>query len=199
MRAPIASGMGSEGYRRREARHECSAAGAGMSFRSGAPLASGCRSRCVALESLRRKLSDLAKGRPQCAVQFPFRKSSFFWPLSRHRRLCSTPRAAPAAGRAGGAAPNLTAAEPMGPVENLTAYPVPPEGFNVSRENIPHGEVKLVEYQSKTLGIRRPLRVYTPPAIRPPAGIQCSICSTGWAIPAPNGCNGRGRRSSPTT
>src|SRR6188474_988323 len=72
--------------------------------------------------------------------------------------------AAPAAGRAGGAAaPNLTAAEPMGPVENLTAYPVPPEGFNVARDNIPHGEVKLVEYDSKTLGIRRPLRVYTPP------------------------------------
>src|SRR5262245_58194247 len=72
--------------------------------------------------------------------------------------------AAPATGRAGGAAvPNLTAAEPMGPVENLTVYPVPPEGFNVVRENIPHGEVKLVEYESKTLGIRRPLRVYTPP------------------------------------
>ena len=72
--------------------------------------------------------------------------------------------APPAPGRAGGAAvPNLTAAEPMGPVENLTAYPVPPEGFNVARENIPHGEVKLVEYDSKTLGIRRPLRVYTPP------------------------------------
>jgi hypothetical protein len=66
-------------------------------------------------------------------------------------------------GRAGGAVPNLTAAEPMGPVENLTAYPVPPEGFNVARDNIAHGEVKLVEYDSKTLGIRRPLRVYTPP------------------------------------
>src|SRR5262245_5409817 len=72
--------------------------------------------------------------------------------------------APPAPGRAAGAAvPNLTAAEPMGPVENLTAYPVPPEGFNVARENISHGEVKLVEYDSRTLGIRRPLRVYTPP------------------------------------
>jgi len=67
------------------------------------------------------------------------------------------------AGRAGGAVPNLTATEPMGPVENLDAYPVPPEGFNVARENIPHGEVRLVEYDSRTLGIRRPLRVYTPP------------------------------------
>ena len=39
----------------------------------------------------------------------------------------------------------------------------PPEGFNVARENIPHGEVKVVEYDSKTLGLRRMLRVYTPP------------------------------------
>ena len=67
------------------------------------------------------------------------------------------------AGRAGGAVPNLTAAEPMGPPENLAAYPVPPEGFNVARPDIPHGEVKLVEYDSKTLGIRRPLRLYLPP------------------------------------
>jgi enterochelin esterase-like enzyme len=74
-----------------------------------------------------------------------------------------TPGAQAPAGRAGGAVPNLTAAEPMGPVENLDAYPVPPEGFNVAREGIPHGEVKLVEYDSRTLGIRRPLRVYTPP------------------------------------
>jgi enterochelin esterase-like enzyme len=51
----------------------------------------------------------------------------------------------------------------MGPVENLDAYPVPPEGFNIVRESIPHGEVKLVEYDSRTLGIRRPLRLYLPP------------------------------------
>ena len=42
-----------------------------------------------------------------------------------------------------------------------------PEGFNVARENIPHGEVKVVEYDSKTLGLRRMLRVYTPPGYTP--------------------------------
>jgi enterochelin esterase-like enzyme len=68
-----------------------------------------------------------------------------------------------ATGRAGGPVPNLTAAEPMGPVENLAAYPVPPDGFNFLRDTIAHGEVKLVEYDSKTLGIRRPLRLYLPP------------------------------------
>jgi enterochelin esterase-like enzyme len=72
------------------------------------------------------------------------------------------PAAQGAAGRAGNAPPNLTAAEPMGPTENLLAYPVPPEGFNVLRDTIPHGEVKFVEYESKTLGIRRPLRLYLP-------------------------------------
>jgi enterochelin esterase-like enzyme len=72
-----------------------------------------------------------------------------------------SPQGATAQGR--GAVPNLTAAEPMGPPENLAAYPVPPDGFNVARDNIPHGEVKLVEYDSKTLGIRRPLRIYLPP------------------------------------
>jgi enterochelin esterase-like enzyme len=62
-----------------------------------------------------------------------------------------------------GGVPNLTAAEPMGPVENLDAYPVPPEGFSVARDGMPHGDVRLLEYDSRTLGIRRPLRVYTPP------------------------------------
>ena len=36
-------------------------------------------------------------------------------------------------------------------------------GFNVARGKIPHGEVKVVEYDSKTLGLRRMMRVYTPP------------------------------------
>jgi enterochelin esterase-like enzyme len=45
----------------------------------------------------------------------------------------------------------------------MAAYPVPPEGFRTERANIPHGELKIVEYDSKTLGTRRLMRVYTPP------------------------------------
>jgi len=45
----------------------------------------------------------------------------------------------------------------------MAEFPVPPEGFNVVRENIRHGELELVEYDSKTLGTRRVMRVYTPP------------------------------------
>jgi enterochelin esterase-like enzyme len=51
----------------------------------------------------------------------------------------------------------------MGPTENLADYPAPPEGFNVVQESIPHGEVRLVEYESRTSGTRRPLRLYLPP------------------------------------
>jgi enterochelin esterase-like enzyme len=43
------------------------------------------------------------------------------------------------------------------------ASPDPPVGFNVVRDNIPHGEVSAVQYDSKALGTRRQMRVYTPP------------------------------------
>ena len=56
----------------------------------------------------------------------------------------------------------LSSATPLAETENLGAYPAPPEGFNVARANIPQGELKVVEYDSKTLGLRRLLRVYTP-------------------------------------
>ena len=72
---------------------------------------------------------------------------------------------APATGRAGQM--QLTSATPLVETENLDVYPAPPEGFNVAREHIPHGEVKVVEYDSKTLGLRRMLRVYTPPGYTP--------------------------------
>ena len=72
---------------------------------------------------------------------------------------------APTAGRAGQM--QLSSATPLAETENLDVYPAAPEGFNVARENIPHGEVKVVEYDSKTLGLRRMLRVYTPPGYTP--------------------------------
>ncbi|MFO1478386.1 MAG: alpha/beta hydrolase-fold protein [Verrucomicrobiota bacterium] len=54
-----------------------------------------------------------------------------------------------------------------GPIElapdDKPAFPEPPAGFNERRDNIPHGEVKAVTYESKSLGTRRQLRVYTPP------------------------------------
>jgi enterochelin esterase-like enzyme len=73
---------------------------------------------------------------------------------------------APVSSQAPGPNPAVTQTPPSAPsaeLEGMAEFPVPPEGFNVVRESIPHGEVSLVEYDSKTLGTRRTIRVYTPP------------------------------------
>ncbi|MEN6426542.1 MAG: endo-1,4-beta-xylanase [Phycisphaerales bacterium] len=54
-----------------------------------------------------------------------------------------------------------------GPIElgpdDKPAFDDPPAGFRARRENIPHGELTMVEYDSKTVGTRRKMLVYTPP------------------------------------
>jgi enterochelin esterase-like enzyme len=50
----------------------------------------------------------------------------------------------------------------LGP-DDKPAFPDPPAGFNVKRDNVPHGELTPVAYDSKSLGTRRRMRVYTPP------------------------------------
>ena len=50
----------------------------------------------------------------------------------------------------------------LGP-DDKPAFPEPPAGFNVQRDNIPHGEITVIQYDSKSLGTRRQMRVYTPP------------------------------------
>jgi enterochelin esterase-like enzyme len=53
-----------------------------------------------------------------------------------------------------------------GPVElgpdDKPAFPDPPAGFNVKRDNISLGTLSNVEYDSKSLGTRRNMFVYTP-------------------------------------
>ena len=50
----------------------------------------------------------------------------------------------------------------LGP-DDKPAFADPPAGFSDRRENIPHGETTMVEYDSKTVGTRRKMLVYTPP------------------------------------
>jgi len=54
-----------------------------------------------------------------------------------------------------------------GPIElgpdDKPVFADPPAGFNAKRENVPHGELTMVEYDSKTVGTRRKMLVYTPP------------------------------------
>lgn len=49
----------------------------------------------------------------------------------------------------------------LGP-EDKPAFPPAPEGFNAPRDGIERGKVETVEYDSKTVGIKRKMLVYTP-------------------------------------
>lgn len=58
-----------------------------------------------------------------------------------------------------------------GPIElgpdDVAFYDTPPEGFKSLRDDIPHGKIELVEYESKTVGTTRKANVYTPPGYSP--------------------------------
>ena len=47
--------------------------------------------------------------------------------------------------------------------DDKPAFPEPPAGFDVKREGIPHGQLEMIEYDSKTVGAKRKMQVYTPP------------------------------------
>ena len=52
----------------------------------------------------------------------------------------------------------------VGLVELLPpSLPTPPKGFDVRREGTEHGKLQTVDYDSKTAGCKRKMRVYTPP------------------------------------
>lgn len=54
-----------------------------------------------------------------------------------------------------------------GPIElkadDKPAFPNPAEGFDKAREGIEHGKLERVDYDSKTVGVKRWMQVYTPP------------------------------------
>jgi enterochelin esterase-like enzyme len=50
----------------------------------------------------------------------------------------------------------------LGP-DDKPAFPDPPEGYDLKREGIPQGRLEMIEYDSKTVGTRRKMLVYTPP------------------------------------
>jgi enterochelin esterase-like enzyme len=67
---------------------------------------------------------------------------------------------APAAGRRGrgGFGGPIT----LGP-DDKPAFPHAPDGFDRRRDDIAHGKIETVEYDSKTVGTKRKTLVYTPP------------------------------------
>src|SRR5437762_459282 len=50
----------------------------------------------------------------------------------------------------------------LGPDDKQT-YPDPPDSIAARRDEIPHGKLEMVEYDSKTVGTTRKMNVYTPP------------------------------------
>jgi enterochelin esterase-like enzyme len=50
----------------------------------------------------------------------------------------------------------------LGP-DDKAVFPNPPEGFDKARDDIPHGKLEMVEYDSKSVGNKRKALVYTPP------------------------------------
>jgi len=51
--------------------------------------------------------------------------------------------------------------------DDVQAYPEPPEGVNADRAGVPHGKLEMIEYDSKSVGTRRKMQVYTPPGYSP--------------------------------
>ena len=47
--------------------------------------------------------------------------------------------------------------------DDVQAYPEPPAGIDADRPGIPHGQLEMIEYDSRTVGTRRKMQVYTPP------------------------------------
>jgi len=47
--------------------------------------------------------------------------------------------------------------------DDKPAFGEPPASFDVNRDNIPHGRLEMIEYDSKTVGTKRRMQVYTPP------------------------------------
>jgi enterochelin esterase-like enzyme len=50
----------------------------------------------------------------------------------------------------------------LGP-DDKPAFDDPPAGFDLKRDNVPHGRLEMIEYESKTVGTTRRMQVYTPP------------------------------------
>lgn len=51
--------------------------------------------------------------------------------------------------------------------DDIPAFDEPPANIVAWRDNIPHGKLEMVEYDSKTVGTKRKMQVYTPPGYTP--------------------------------
>jgi enterochelin esterase-like enzyme len=59
-------------------------------------------------------------------------------------------------------APGFGPPVPLGP-NDKAAFPLAPTGFDARRDTVEKGKLEAAEYDSKTVGIKRKMMVYTPP------------------------------------
>jgi enterochelin esterase-like enzyme len=82
--------------------------------------------------------------------------------VAQRAEAAPTPARAPAAERQG-RGPGAFG----GPIElkpdDKPAFDDPPAGFSKKRDDIPHGKLEMIEYDSKTVGTTRKMQVYAPP------------------------------------
>lgn len=48
--------------------------------------------------------------------------------------------------------------------DDVPAFPEPSAGFDRKRDDVPHGTLEMIEYDSKTIGTKRKMQIYTPPS-----------------------------------
>ncbi len=51
--------------------------------------------------------------------------------------------------------------------DDVQAYPEPPDDINGNRTGVPHGKLEMITYDSKSVGTKRKMQVYTPPGYSP--------------------------------
>lgn len=82
--------------------------------------------------------------------------------------------------------------------DDKPAFPPPPAGWDVKRDDIPHGKLEMISYGSKTVGTRRKMNVYTPPGYSmtssPPSNRATACRATASIAPSPDSPWVTGRR-----
>lgn len=63
----------------------------------------------------------------------------------------------------GGGEPRGFGGPPQLNPDDVRVFPEPAKGFDTPRSDIPHGKLEMIEYDSKTVGTKRKMNVYTPP------------------------------------
>jgi enterochelin esterase-like enzyme len=86
---------------------------------------------------------------------------------TRVEAAAANPEAAKVPAAAAGNQPRRGPGGFSGPMElkpdDKPAFDDPPAGIDQKRDNIPHGKLEMIEYDSKTVGTTRQMQVYTPP------------------------------------